>query len=475
MKLSEQARTLMLYFIVPAVLALSMASCKKHDTDDRPNFIIFVADDAAWDDSGAYGNKGIKTPNIDALAKEGMMFTNAFVTTSSCSPSRCSIMTGLYPHNTGAPELHMPLPSDKDIFVGELHDAGYYTVSAGKWHLGPERSEFDTIFHTREPSGAADWVRALESRPVDQPFFLWLAAMDPHRIYEEGIIPDPHQNADVTVPPYLPDNEITRKDFALYYDEITRLDANIGMVMEALKRQGQDENTVVVYITDNGRPFPRCKTRLLDSGLKSPFVIRWPKWISPGTISSSLVSAVDIAPTICELAGIEIPNQFQGVSFAPILHNPDTSVRALVYGEHNWHDYQAHERSVRSIDFLYIRNAFPQFNASPPADAVNSITYREMIQLYNAGDLDVEYRDCFVAPRTSEELYDVKKDPYQQSNISGDPQYQAVLEEFRRELDRWIDDTGDAVPEHPTPDMFDRFSGDKIADVGEYREDHPNE
>ena len=192
-------------------LVACIACSKKHQIS-RPNFIIFIADDAAWNDSGAYGNPLIKTPNIDALARQGMRFTNAFVTTSSCSPSRCSIMTGMFPHNTGAMELHMPLPADRALFAGQLQKAGYYTASAGKWHLGPPRSEFDSIFPVREASGQADWLRALKNRPKDKPFFLWLASIDPHRPYQQGIIPNPQSPEDVVVPDYLPDNDSTRKD-----------------------------------------------------------------------------------------------------------------------------------------------------------------------------------------------------------------------------------------------------------------------
>jgi arylsulfatase A-like enzyme len=452
-----------------SIFILFSTSCTQESKELKPNFIIFIADDAAWDDSGAYGNGGIQTPNIDNLAKEGLLFTNAFVSTSSCSPSRCSIMTGLYPHNTGAMELHMPLPADRELFVGELKRAGYYTASAGKWHLGPDRSEFDSIYHVREPSGSADWLRALQNRPRNKPFFLWLAAIDPHRGYEEGIIPNPHSNDDVQVPPFLPDNGFTRKDLALYYDEITRFDTNLGSVMSELKFQNVDENTLVIYMTDNGRPFPRCKTRLLDSGLKTPFIVRWPGKISLSTSTNSLISSIDIAPTLCELAGLTIPEHYQGVSFAPVLLDPAIETRDYVVGEHNWHDYQAHERSLRTKEFLYIRNSFPQFNASPPADAVNSITYKEMIRLYNEGNLDVTYRDSFLAPRAAEELYDVINDPFQQNDLSGDSRYQTILNQMRMNLDQWITDTNDKVPDKPTPDMFDRFTGEKMRDIREYR------
>lgn len=426
----------------------------------KPNFIVFVADDAAWNDCGPYGNANIKTPNINKLAEEGMVFNHAFLTTSSCSPSRCSILTGRYPHSTGAPELHMPLPAEQLLFAGELQKAGYYTAVAGKYHIGPKRPEFDT-FYGGKPSGCEHWVEALKNRPKDKPFFLWLAALDPHRNYQPNTIPEPHNPKDVLVPPYLPDNDSTRKDLALYYDEISRLDSYLGKVMEELKKQEVDENTMVIYMTDNGRPFPRAKTRMYDSGIKTPFIVRWPDQLKKGR-TDALISSIDIAPTFCELAGAEIPETFQGVSFVPVLKNQHAETRNYIASEHNWHDYKAHERAIRNHKYLYVRNAFPELNASPPADAVGSITYQEMIKLYKAGKLNENQLDCFEAPRPAEELYDVVNDPYQLHNLAAKPEYADALNEMRNLLDSWIVEFDDNIPENPTPDKFDRWTGKRL-------------
>ena len=442
------------------LLFLLLISCSKDSK--QPNFIVFIADDAAWDDSGAYGNTAIKTPNIDKMAEEGMLFANAMLTTSSCSPSRCSIMTGLYPHSTEAQELHMKLPADKVMFAGELQKAGYYTAAAGKWHIGPNRSEFDTIYHKTSKSGCEHFVESIRNRPKDKPFFLWLASNDPHRVYFPNTIPEPHDPEEVIVPPFLHDNDSTRKDLALYYDEISRMDSFIGKVMAELKKQGEDENTIVIYMTDNGRPFPRCKTRMYNSGIKTPFIVRWPEKIKAGTVSESMVSSIDIAPTFVELAGGKIPEVFQGESFAKILEDVDYESRKYTFSEHNWHDYQSHERQVRSKKYLYVRNAFPELTASPPADAVRSITYQEMIRLKNEGKLTEEQMDSFIAPRSAEELFDVEKDPYQMNNVADDPAYAEALAEMRNALDKWIIDTDDKMPENPTPDKFDRITGKHI-------------
>ncbi len=432
----------------------------------KPNFVIFIADDAGWNDIGPYGNSGIQTPNIDRLAREGLTFHNAFVTTSSCSPSRCSIMTGLYPHNTGAGELHLPLPADKKIFPGELKKNGYYTVAAGKWHLGPNRTEFDSIFHPHEASGAADWARALENRPKNKPFFMWLAANDPHRPYvEKQIIPRPNQAEGVFIPPFIPDNDLIREDFRKYYDEISRLDANIGKVMDQLDKEGLAENTVIIFLSDNGRPFPRSKTRLYDSGVKTPFIIRWPGHIKGGSHSESLVSSIDIAPTLCELAGVPLLKEFQGKSFAKLFTDTEATIHDFIFAEHNWHDYQAHERLVRSKKFLYIKNRLPLLTASPPADAVSGVTFQEMIRLYHMGQLTGPQKDSFVAPRASEELFDVINDPFQLTNLAASAGHAGVLKQMRQELEKWIALTGDSTFQNPAADMYDRLTGRPLPGV----------
>jgi arylsulfatase A-like enzyme len=231
--------------------------------------------------------------------------------------------------------------------------------------------------------------------------------------------------------------------------------------MEALKKQGVDENTLVIYMTDNGRPFPRAKTRMYDSGIKTPFIVRWPANLQKGR-TDALISSIDIAPTFCELAGAPISQTFQGISFVPILNDYSAQTRDFIVGEHNWHDFQAHERAIRNQNFLYIRNAFPELNASPPADAVRSITYQEMIKMYKAGELNKNQLDCFIEPREAEELYDVKNDPYQFNNLAQNPEYGQTLKEMQQLLDSWINDFDDILSESPTPDKFDRWTGERI-------------
>lgn len=431
----------------------------------------------AWDDAGAYGHPHIKTPNLDKLAQEGMRFDNAFLTTSSCSPSRSSIITGRYPHNTDAEQLHWPLPAEQITFVEKLKQAGYYTASAGKWHLGDAvKDRFNLVVEgdasgfqlsdstgmmkgEGDGSGCSAWVPVLQNRPKDQPFFMWFAAFDPHRDYEEGIIPEPHRPEDVVVPPYLPDTPEVRADLALYYDEISRLDSYVGKVMEELEKQGVADNTMVLFISDNGRPFPRAKTTLYDSGIKTPWIVRWPAQVKAGSTCNSLVSAVDIAPTMLRLAGLSAPSTFDGEDFSPLLSNPAQQIREFVYGEAHWHDYEKLTRAVRSTRFKYIRNFLPEYAKTPPADAVRSPTFRIMRQLRDAGQLTEAQQLVFKKPSPEEELFDMQADPFELNNLANDPAYAEQLEEFRQELEDYQERTDDELPEFRTPDEFDREEG----------------
>lgn len=423
----------------------------------RPNFILFIADDMAWDDCEAYGHPHIKTPNLDKLAREGMRFDSAFLTCSSCSPSRSSTITGRYPHNTGARQLHQPLPAEQVTFVELLKAAGYYTAQAGKWHLGAAtKTKFDAV-----NEGGGKWVDALRDRPKDKPFFMWLAFMDPHRPYQKNAIPRPHSPAAAVVPPYLPDVAETRADLAMYYDEISRLDGDVGEVLAELDHQQAAENTLVLFISDNGRPFPRCKTTMYDSGVKTPWLVRWPASVKPGGTCSSLVSSIDIAPTLLTLAGLKAGSTFQGVSFAPLMDDPGTSVREQVYAEHNWHDFDDHGRAVRTSRYKYIRNYYTDIPGTPPADAVRSPTFAAMRALRDAGKLPPQQRGCFTVPRLAEELYDVAADPHELKNVATEGDYAEALSQMRELLNRWEKETGDRLPEARRPDEFDRETGDK--------------
>jgi arylsulfatase A-like enzyme len=253
-----------------------------------------------------------------------------------------------------------------------------------------------------------------------------------------------------------------REELALYYDEIVRLDHYIGDVLKEIKAQGVEKDTFILFISDNGRPFPRDKTTLYDGGIKTPWIVRWPRRVQAASLCSQLVSSVDIAPTILTLAGVEIPSGFEGHNFAPLLTNPNVQIRDYIYAEDHWHDYEDLGRAVRSKQYKYIRNDYPDLPATPPADVGRSQTFKVMQRLRAQGKLDKNQMACINNPRPVEELYDVTKDPHELHNLSNDPQYADVLREFRQALRDWSQCTNYEIPAVRTPDEFDRETGEPL-------------
>ncbi|HUT13492.1 MAG TPA: sulfatase [Thermoguttaceae bacterium] len=410
------------------------------------NFVVFLADDQGEGDLSCYGHPVLKTPNIDRLAADGVRFDHAFLTISSCSPSRSSILTGRYPHNTGAEDLHQPLPADQRTVARYLRTAGYYCMSVGKWHLGDaEHRHWDRVVECAGSDTAAEALELLEARPKDKPFFFWVATKDPHRPYDADAIDRPHDPAGVVVPPYLPDHPLIRQEIAQYYDEITRFDNHVGQICRRLKQQGVLERTFIVYLSDNGMPFPRAKTTLYDSGIHTPLIVRYPPLVRPGSVRKGLVSVIDLAPTILQLAGLE-QKTMQGRSLLPMLKDPAAAGRDAIFAEADWHDYEKFTRAIRTERFLLVRNYYwdkPLWNS---VDSINSITWKGFMEVYAAGKLTPAQKFLFVEPRPFEELYDLEKDPNSLVNVVEARQYRQELNSLRTLLDNWRVETADVMP-----------------------------
>ena len=476
---------LLFTLILTAVLMPGVIPAASGQGRERPNFVIILADDMGWDDLGPFGNRAVQTPNLDRLAAEGMCFDHAFLTISSCSPSRASILTGRYPHQTDAEELHWPIPAAQRIFPQSLKQAGYFVGAAGKWHVGEAmRARFSVVrevdtsgfqLHAnagadaggqfRETasgdakSGCADWISLLRERDTSKPFFAWLAAVDPHRPYDDNILEHPHDPGQAVLPPYHPDTPLVRKDYARYYDEITRLDHFVGLVLAELEAQEAADNTLVMFLSDNGRPFPRDKTTLYDSGIRTPLIVRWPGIVKPGTRCDQLVSAVDLATTILTLADLPVGETYEGRDFTPLLRGENQAIRDAIFAEKNWHDYEDRSRAVREKRLKYIINHYFDLPGTPPADAARSDTFREMQRLHADGKLPAVQATCFAKPRPREELYDLASDPHEIRNLAADPAHQETLQRLRARYEAWRMRTADRLPGRRTPDEFDRVTG----------------
>ncbi|MBC6999627.1 sulfatase [Cytophaga sp. FL35] len=442
----------------------------------KPNIIVFMADDVSYNDLGCYGNSFVKTPNIDGLAKKGIRFDNAILTTSSCSPSRISILTGRYPHNTGAAELHTEPKKDFSSIASELQKKGYYTGQAGKWHMGKLlRQGFDSIYDENVQNGdggEAMWMPTIKQRDKNKPFFFWFAAFDAHRPWGQNRFSKTHKIQDVEVPSTLVDDKETREDLTHYYNEIARFDAYIGKVVATLKAEGEYENTLILIMADNGRPFPRDKTRMYDSGIKTPFIAHWSGRLKEG-ISTSLVSAVDVAPTLLDVCEVETPRSFQGKSFKKLFKDPNLEFRKYAFAEHNWHDHEAHERMVRTKDFLYVLNFRPQFPNQGPADALNSTSFKSLQRSRANGNLTAEQNDVFLQPRPMEELFELSMDEHQYYNLSGKNEFEETRRTLKKVLENWMLETADSVPDDLTKDWYTRDSGKKMEENFKVRGEMP--
>ena len=462
---------------------------------EGPNFVLIIGDDISWDDFGCYGHPHIRTPNIDRLAARGLRFTNAYLTASSCSPSRASIITGRYPHNNGtAAELHRRLPEHLALFPELLRKAGYHSAHAGKFHIGYQNRKTTAGYHTAsepaarafdvaggrygdkrdaESGGMDDWVSRLRNRPKAKPFFMWFASHDAHRRWHVTDTAHPlakikhlHSPNDAVVPPYLIDNEATRRDIALYYNEISRLDFYVGEVVEELKRQNVADSTYVIFMADNGRPFARCKGRCHDSGMKTPFIIRGPK-VRTGEVCRQLVSSIDIAPTILQLASVRPAPSMQGISLLPLIANPDKPVRSYVFAEHNFHDHAAHERMVRWRDYTYIRNAHPDKRRIGCNDSFLGGAGESLLKGFQNGTLTPAQNDMYRMPRPAEELHLVTQDRHQLTNLVGATLHANALTHLRKIMDRWQEETGDSLPKDATPEWVE-FTGDALRGLKTY-------
>jgi N-sulfoglucosamine sulfohydrolase len=426
--------------IVASLAVLTQSALSQSTEDARPNIIVFLADDLGWRDVGVYGNRFIRTPNIDRLAGAGLRVQYAFGTSPQCSPSRISMLTGKYPHTTRTEDLHTPLQRGERILPSLLQAQGYFTGHMAKTHYGPEAErQFQWYSGTVADSFSA-FLREAGSRR----FFLWVGFREPHRPYADSI-PRIHQPRRVVVPPYLADTPETRSDLARYYDAISSMDAEIGRVMAELERRKLKENTLVIFLSDNGAPFPREKGTLYDAGTRTPLILTWPKVVSPGQVyDRGIVSTLDLPGTLLEVAGSN-PAATKRRSFATLLTNAAGYAGShYVFSERNWHDCDEHQRAVRTSRFKLIRtDAYTDLPLCTAADIGNSPSFRSLRSRARAGRLTAAQQRLFEVPRARLELYDVIADPWELNNVAEDPRYARELRELTAALQQWMEESDD--------------------------------
>ena len=422
-----------------------------------PNIVLIFLDDQGWNDAGCYGNPVVKTPNIDRLAKEGVQFTRAYVTSPSCSASRASLLTGRYPHSHGVISLiqwHVPelkerfpgwnkaweertyrhsLRSSERILPQVLRLMGYTTAHCGKWHVSvkpPTAWGFDEV--NVDP---ADFF----ARNKKNPFFLYYCPVDTHRIFRTS--PDfQYEPQEIPLPPYLNEDEELRTDLASYYSAISNQDRKIGSVLNALDENGLTHNTVVVLSSDNGPPYARAKMTLYDWGVHTILIIRYPPRLSADVTVDALASTVDVFPTVLELIGAPMPENLQGVSLVDVMGHPQAAGREEVFCETNYHVFYNPMRCVVTDRWKYIRNFAPETPLYLPDWC--PVELKEFLSKDIRG-LNNLKTPLPTPPRPSEELFDLRADPLESRNLAEKPEHRGVLAMMRERLDRWMRETND--------------------------------
>lgn len=456
-------------FEVLALFSCSANLMAQHKSDDqKPNIVVFIADDAGMD-FGCYGNAGIKTPNIDKLAKDGLKFQNAYLTSPQSSPSRTSMMTGMFAHTIGTEDLHDILNPTTKMMPYYFNEVGYTTAVMVKTHWGKNGDkQFSQIIkggYLPNEAGISDelydnYQEFLDNNKTN-PFFLWVGFIDPHRPYNRDVCPQKNKPENVTVPPFLADTPETRRDLADYYDEISRMDSDIGKMIEEMDKRGLLENTIIVFLSDNGRPFPRCKGSLYDTGIHTPLIFTWKNRIKAGSIhQNGLISTVDLAPTLLDIAEVSPKEDMFGRSFKNILFDSSKRGRDYIFAERNWHDTDEYIRCIRTEKYKLIYNAYYELPHGIAMDLSSSPSWYELKRLQREGKLNKEQSLQFASPRAMIEIYDLEKDPYELDNVADKPEYLKEGKRMARLLVDWQKETKD-IPwwKKRRIDQNDRITG----------------
>jgi len=434
----------------------------------RPNVLMALADDWGWPHAGAYGDPVVKTPNFDRIAKEGVLFTNAYISSPSCTPCRNALLTGQYHWRLGpGANLWSTLDPNTPTYPLLLKKAGYHIGSWRKsWGPGSLKGWKD------HPAGkpGKGFDAFLASRPKDTPFCFFFGTSDPHRGYKKDSGAASGMDlSKIKLFGCFPDSPEVRGDVADYYYEVQRWDRDVGKALAKLKEIGELENTIVVMSGDHGMPFPRCKGNLYDSGARVPLAIRWGAKIKkPGRKVGDFVSFTDLGPTFLDIAGEPIPKVMTGKSIVSLLTSakggiiePDKRGFTMYGKERHCPGQEGHMggypcRAIRVHGYLYIRNFKPdRWPAGTPnyekaaisrawlADCDNGPTKTYITANKDKDAAHKRFWDLCFAKRPEEELYDCKKDPEQLTNVAGDAAYAEIKKKLAAQLMENLKLTGD--------------------------------
>jgi arylsulfatase A-like enzyme len=447
--------------LLPVVSARPVAA-----EEGRPNILFCLADDWGWPHAGAYGDKVVKTPTFDRLAREGVLFEHAFISSPSCTPCRNSIVTGqqFYRLGQGA-NLWSTLDVRHPNFMYLLREAGY---QIGHWRKAWGPGDARRGGYKESPMGPqGKFTDFMRKRDKSKPFCFWFGTSDPHRGYRKGSGRKSGIPVDkVRVPAFYPANAAVRGDIADYYFEVQRWDRDVGAAMKLLEAEGALENTIIAMSGDHGMPFPRCKGNLYDWGARVPLAVRWGAKVRAGRTLTDFVSLTDLAPTFLQAAGLAVPKEMTGNSLLPLLKSErEGRVEAardfMVFGRErhvpaqkmpSMDGYPA--RAIRTDRWLLILNFEPDrwpagvsTGATHPigryADCDNGPTKSVVMGgAGGGGDLARFHGLCF-GKRPASELYDCEADPDQVRNLAGDARHAGTVAALRERLVDYLRKTAD--------------------------------
>jgi len=416
-----------------------------------PNILLVTTDDQGLQ-AGCYGDPLAYTPNLDRFARQGVRFSRAYVTSASCSPSRSSILTGLYPHQNGQlglSQLGYRMHDGIETLPAVLHGAGYQTGILGKLHVEPEEAFpfpfnlSNRVWETRNLHFVARQFKNFLSQSAGRPFFFMCNLYDPHPPYDHDPalgLPDPPLRAeDVTPFPWLGiDTPAVREETAAIYNLTARADACFGALLEVLDEQQLARNTLVIFVSDNGPNFARGKTSCYEPGVHVPLVIRWPEGLPRRAVHHGFVSTVDLVPTICDAAGLDWPTALPGDSLLPVARGESLPRRRFLCTEYHSHapDNWFPRRSIRGARYKLIHNLLPgRWNPFPWLGAEGGA-------LQEADSPARRKLATFLRPPEIE-LYDLARDPHEWDNLADDPGHASIRSMFERALLDWRRRTDD--------------------------------
>jgi N-sulfoglucosamine sulfohydrolase len=436
-------------FLVLMCIALTVACAGAEEsvTKDKPNILWIVSEDNS-PFLGCYGDAQATTPHLDALAKESLLYQNAFANAPVCAPARSMLLTGMYPASMGTLNMRSRYAIPKMIrtYPDYLQSAGYYCTNNSK-------TDYNIDMNDKKIWDAHGGKVSYKKRKPGQPFFHVHNTGTSHessifdsKFKDRKLIHDPKK---MKLAPYHPDTSEVRKDYARYYDNITRMDAEIGKVLAKLKKNGEDENTIVFYYADHGGVLARSKRFLYDSGTRVPLIIRFPKKFkhlapkSAGSATDRIVTFVDFVPTLLSLAGVKIPEYIQGEAF---LGAQKVKEREYAYLQRARMDERFEmQRAVRDKNFKYIKNFMPHRIYGQHLNYLwNARNTRSWEAEYKAGRCD-KAQSIFWETKTPEELYDIRKDPHEVNNLAHLPEHRKTLERMRLANRKWMLQYKDAI------------------------------